>query len=201
MSDLELVLGSMSAARRTMLEKAGVPVIPEAPLADEETLKETYLKEAPQASAEDLAIVLARGKALSLPQSQKRLVIAADQTLSCGGKIYNKANTLNQLREKLSSLRGKSHFLHSALSVSQDGAVVIEICQTAELTMRSFSDSFLDKYIEKTGEACLSSVGGYHYEGLGLQLFDKVEGDFYTILGMPLLPLLSFLRSKNAIPS
>ena len=201
MSSINLILGSMSAARKAMLKSAGIEVICEAPPLDEEAAKQGFYSDAPHITAKDLALKLAIAKALSLPQSADRMIIAADQTLSLHGKQYDKAKDLADLREKLACLSGQTHQLHSAVACALNGAIVFEAQTDASLTMRGLSAAFLDEYMRQTGQACLSSVGGYHYEGLGIQLFTQIEGDYHTILGLPLLPLLGFLRQENLLAS
>jgi septum formation protein len=191
----------MSAARKALMKSAGIKVTCEAPPLDEEAAKQAFYSDTPDITAKDLALKLATAKALSLPQNVDRMIIAADQTLSLHGKQYDKAKDLAGLREKLTCLSGQTHKLHSAVACALNGEIVFEAQTDACLTMRGLSAAFLDDYISKTGQACLSSVGGYHYEGLGIQLFTQIEGDYHTILGLPLLPLLGYLRQKNLLAS
>jgi predicted house-cleaning NTP pyrophosphatase (Maf/HAM1 superfamily) len=129
------------------------------------------------------------------------LIIGSDQTLELDGELISKATSLTELRDHLVRLRGRTHALHAAVAVARDGAVVWSHTDTAILTMRAFSDAFLDDYLAQHGEQVCSSLGGYWFEAEGAQLFDTVEGDYFTILGMPLLPLLGFLRGAGAIAS
>ena len=128
-----------------------------------------------------------------------RVVLGADQTLALGeerfGKPKERADAANQLRR----LRGKTHALHSALALVRDGNVLFDCVDTARLTMRDFSDRFLDDYLDMAGDSAMSSVGGYQLEGIGIHLFERVEGDYFTILGLPLLPLLAFLRQNKFV--
>jgi len=126
-------------------------------------------------------------------------VLGADQTLEFQGKLYDKAETLPEARERLTTLRGKPHQLHSAVVVAQRGAVVWRETQSATLRMRDFSDAFLEDYLAAEGEAALGSVGCYRLEGLGLQLFAKIEGDYFTILGLPMMGLLDLLRRRGVL--
>ncbi len=129
------------------------------------------------------------------------LVIGSDQTLECCGRTFSKAASLSELPDHLLRLRGQIHALHSAVAVARDGEIIWSHIDTARLTMRAFSDVFLDDYLARYGEQVRSSLGGYWFEAEGVQLFDTVEGDYFTILGMPLLPLLGFLRGAGALAS
>jgi len=127
------------------------------------------------------------------------LVLGADQTLALGNKRFNKPGNRTEAAQQLRALRGQTHALHSALALVQDGKVLFELVDTARLTMRDFSDRFLDDYLDMAGDAALGSVGGYQLEGIGIHLFDRVEGDYFTILGLPLLPLLAYLRQRGFV--
>jgi septum formation protein len=127
------------------------------------------------------------------------LVIGSDQTLELHGQTLSKAASLSELRSNLIQLRGRTHALHSAVAVAHDGEIVWRHVDTAYLTMRAFSDAFLDDYVARHGEKVRSSLGGYWFEAEGVQLFDKVAGDYFTILGMPLLPLLGYLREAGTL--
>jgi septum formation protein len=191
-----LVLASRSVARRALLEAAGVPI--ELCPAD---LDERALEAAAEA-ADPIAIaaMLAREKASLVAKSHSgRLVLGADQTLALGSKRFSKPSDRPAARAQLQALRGRSHELHAALAFVHDGAVVFEHVETARLTMRQFSDDFLDRYLDAIGGAVLASVGCYQLEGLGVQLFERIEGDYFTILGMPLLPALDFLRRRGCL--
>lgn len=143
-----------------------------------------------------IAAHLAGVKALAVSaQFPDALVVGADQTLDLDGERFVKPDDLDQARNQLVRLRGKSHVLHSAVTCVRGQEITWQAVETARLTMRDFSDRFLDDYIEVAGSRALESVGAYHLEGVGVQLFEKVEGDFFTILGLPLLPLLGYLRS------
>ena len=130
-----------------------------------------------------------------------RLVIGCDQTLEFDGQTLSKATSFDDLRANLLRLRGRAHLLHSAASVALDGEILWSHTDTARLIMRAFSDAFLDDYIARQGDQVLLSLGGYWYEDEGVQLFDAVDGDYFTILGMPLLPLLGCLRTVGALPA
>jgi septum formation protein len=126
-----------------------------------------------------------------------RIVVGADQTLAMGSVRFNKPADRDEAREQLRRLRGQSHTLQSAVTLVQDGSVLFKVVDTARLRMRNFSDRFLEEYLEAAGPSVTQSVGGYQLEKLGVHLFERVEGDYFTILGMPLLPLLAFLRQQG----
>jgi septum formation protein len=185
-----LIVASTSAARRQMLERAGLMVHFRAPNLDEDILRWANS----DLDGRGMAQFLADAKASSIitPNS---IVIGADQTLELNGKLLTKAKTLNGARHQLLALRGQTHYLHSAVACTRNGLLLYRYAETASMKMRNFSDDFLEDYLHKAGSQVLHSVGCYFYEAEGIQLFDQVEGDYYTILGMPLLPLLAFLRN------
>jgi septum formation protein len=186
-----LVLASKSTARLALLAAAGIAV--EVLPADIDERAVEAKAAAQQATA--AAALLAREKARSVAaQRPGRLVLGADQTLALGPRRFSKPANRAAAAEQLRALRGKTHALHSAVSVMRDGKVLFEHTDTARLTMRNFSDKFLEQYLDVTGEAITASVGAYQLERPGIQLFERVEGDYFTILGLPLLPLLHFLR-------
>jgi septum formation protein len=193
-----LVVASRSAARRALLQAAGVPI--EHHPAD---LNERDL-EAGAASATSVAIaaMLARAKASVVAQScPGRLVLGADQTLALGAKRFAKPVDRTAARVQLRALSGRTHELHSAIAFVQDATVVFEHVGTARLTMRPLSDRFIDRYLDAVGDAATASVGAYQIEGPGVQLFEHVDGDYFTILGLPLLAALDFLRRRGCLMS
>jgi septum formation protein len=147
-----------------------------------------------------VALLLARAKACAVADKLPgRLVLGADQTLALGDRLFSKPADLAAARAQLESLRGRTHELHSAIVLAHDGAVLFEHCETARLAMRDFSDRFLESYIEAAGLTLTASVGGYQVESIGIQLFERIDGDHFTILGMPLLQLLPYLRREGCL--
>ncbi len=192
-----VILASTSASRRALLADAGVAFEALAPGVDEDAAKGALLGEG--ASPREVADALAELKALRVADRRPGLVIGADQTLDLGGALIDKASSIAQARERLRALRGQSHKLHSAVVVAQEGQVIWREVDSATLRMRPFSDDFLEAYLARNGAAVLSSVGCYQLEGEGVQLFDRIDGDYFTILGLPLLGLLNLLRLHGAM--
>ncbi len=191
-----LILASKSAARRAMLSDAGVPFLVQVADVDEDALK------TPGVDPVELAVELARAKALAVSRHDiDAWVLGADQTLAFDGGLVSKAATLDAARERLSAMRGRTHQLHSGAALARNGQVVWSGVDTVEMKMRDFSDAFLDAYLAAEGEALLSCVGSYRLEGLGAQLFEAVEGDYFTVLGLPLWPVLAELRRAGVIAS
>jgi septum formation protein len=193
-----IVLASKSAARRAVLDGAGVPYEAVDSRYDEDTAKASLLAEG--ATPKDVAEALAEAKALKISRGRPGLIIGADQTLDLDGQLYDKADSVEAARARLMTLRGKAHRLHSAVVVAKDGAPIWREVVTATLTMRPFSDAFLDEYLASEGDAALGSVGCYRLEGPGAQLFSRIDGDYFAILGLPLLGLLSLLREHGELP-
>lgn len=197
-----LILASGSAARRTLLEAAGLnfDVIPAN--IDEGKIREAIVGATANVEGNDIAGVLAAEKArLVSIEHPNALVVGADQVLTLGGKFFSKAENLAEAREILSMLRGRTHELVSAVALARNGEVHWQTSATAEMTMRSFSDEFLGCYLEKMGERALHIVGCYELEGPGVQLFEDIDGDYFTILGIPLLELLARLRHEGMVTS
>lgn len=191
-----LVLASKSKVRRTLLEAAGIPAEVDPANIDERTVEASHAG----ASPENVAILLAREKALAVARRHAgMLVLGADQTLALGNRRFSKPATIAAAREQLASLSGKTHALHSGAAVARDGKILFETVATARLTMRALSNDALDAYLAAAGERVLQSVGAYQLEGLGVHLFEKIEGDHFTILGLPLLPLLAFFRREGIL--
>jgi septum formation protein len=194
-----VILASKSAARRAVLDGAGVPFEAVVAGVDEDAVKASLLAEG--ATPRDVADALAELKAIRVSRSRPDLVIGADQTLEFEGRLYDKAETIEEARERLQALRGKPHKLHSAVVVAKDGAPIWREIATATLTMRDVSDEFLEDYLRIEGDEALGSVGCYRLEGPGAQLFSKIEGDYFAILGLPLLGLLDLLRRHGVLAS
>lgn len=198
-----IVLASTSAARQAMLTAAGVQFESVAPVVDESVVQAR--ERARGVSSFALAGILANAKAVEvsarLGLGPATLVVGADQTLELDDRAIGKAGSLNELRETLAALSGRTHMLHAAVAVARDGAVVWTHTETARLTMRVLSAGFLQSYLSRHGDAVRSSLGGYWYEAEGIQLFERVDGDYFTILGLPLISLLNFLRQEEALPT
>jgi septum formation protein len=191
-----LVLASRSAPRRAMLEAAGLPVEIILPDIDERAVEAAAGSLGPAEAAR----LLAREKARAVAQySPGRLVIGADQTLALGRRRFDKPRDRAAACAQLMALSGNTHQLHSAVAVVRGENVLLDAVDTASLTMRSLSDAFLDAYFDAAGGAVLESVGGYQLEKLGIHLFERIEGDHFTILGLPLLALIAFLRREGSL--
>lgn len=192
-----IILASKSAARTAVLKGAGVPFETAVSGVDEDAVKTALLGQG--GTPREVADALAEPKALKISRSRPGFVIGADQTLEFEGGLYDKAETVEDARARLKLLRGKPHQLHSAVVVARDGAPIWRETVSARLVMRDFSDAFLEAYLADEGEAALGSVGCYRLEGLGAQLFARIEGDYFTILGLPLLGLLDLLREHEVL--
>jgi septum formation protein len=193
-----VVLASNSASRAALLRGAGVVFEVVGAGVDEAAMKTALL--AKGAGPREVALHLADAKALKVSAARPdALVIGADQTLDLDGELFDKAEDLPEARERLMALRGKTHQLHSALTVADAGVATWRCVESPSLTMRDVSDAYLDGYLARGGEMLLGSVGCYLLEGEGAQLFDRIEGDYFAVLGLPLLPLLAVLREKGAL--
>jgi septum formation protein len=191
-----LVLASRSAPRRAMLEAAGLPVEIILPDVDERAVEAAAGSLGPAEAARLLAREKARAVALDRPG---RLVVGADQTLALGRRRFDKPRDRAAACAQLMALSGNTHQLHSAVAVVRGEDVLLDAVDTASLTMRSLSDAFLDAYFDAAGGAVLESVGGYQLEKLGIHLFERIEGDHFTILGLPLPALIAFLRREGSL--
>ena len=200
LSSPKVVLASGSAIRADLMRAAGVDFAVQPARIDEPAIIASLAAE--QAHARDIADTLAEYKARQISvKAPDALVIGADQVLVCEGQIYQKPADLLQTRAQLSDLRGKGHQLLSAVVVYEGGKPVWRTLGRAQLTMRSFSDEFLETYLANEGTDVLETVGCYKLEGAGVTLFSRVDGDYFTVLGLPLLELLEFLRTRKAIPA
>ena len=191
-----LVLASQSLTRQALLANAGIDFEAVAAEIDERAVQQASGLLAPG----DIAALLAREKALSVSSRQPgKYVIGADQTLAQGERLFSKPAGRSQAAEQLRALAGRSHELHSAVAVARDGKILFEAIAIAGMTMRRLGEAEIDVYLDQAGEAVTSSVGAYQLEGIGVHLFERIEGDHFTILGLPLLPLLAFLRSERLL--
>ena len=194
LAEQPLVLASKSAVRHAILRDAGIPVEIMPADIDERGIEQRAGTRDPG----EVAALLAREKARAAARRQPgRLVLGADQTLALGERRFSKPPDLVAAREQLKALRGRTHELHTAIALVRDGDVAFEHREIARLTMRAFSDTFLDDYLAVMGSAVTTSVGGYQLEKVGIQLFERVEGDHFVILGLPLLALLQHLRQAG----
>jgi len=191
-----LVLASRSAVRRALLEAAGIPVEIRPADIDERGVEAGAPLQAPLA----IAALLAREKASVIAgHNRGRLVLGADQTLSLDGRRFTKPADRTAARAQLRALSGRTHELYSAIAFVQDGTVLFEYVGVARLTMRPVSDRFLDDYLDAIGDAATASVGAYQLESLGIQLFERLDGDYFTVLGLPLTTALDFLRRHECL--
>jgi septum formation protein len=191
-----LILASQSRARQALLANAAIAF--EAVPAD---IDEREIQRASGLAAPgDIASLLARLKSLWVSSRRPgKIVVGADQTLALGKRLFSKPAGRAQAAEQLQILAGNSHELHSAVAVARDGKIIFETVAIARMTMRQLSEPEIDAYLDQAGDAVMASVGGYQLEGLGIHLFERIEGDHFTILGLPLLPLLAFLRSEQLL--
>jgi septum formation protein len=198
----ELILASASAGRAAVLRGAGLSFRQVPAEIDERAIEAEASRENGSISGEQVAMRLAAEKALAVSrQHRDALVIGADQVMSCDGRLFHKPATRDAARRQLAELRGREHFLLAGLGVAHAGELVWDHLGRASLTMRAFSDAFLDNYIAAEGEDILACVGSYRIEGRGIQLFSRVDGDHFTIIGLPLLPLLDYLRESGWLAS
>lgn len=193
-----LILASASPFRRALLSNAGLAFEARAAAIDERALEQPL--EASGASPADVALALAEAKAKDVARYfSDALVIGSDQTMSLGTRVYHKPRDMTEAAEHLRSLSGRMHSLNSAIVLVRNDEVVWRHVSTANMTVRPLSDGFIDRHLARVGGKALTSVGAYQLEGEGIQLFERIEGDYFTILGLPMLPLLSKLRELGAI--
>jgi septum formation protein len=197
-----LILASGSAIRRSLLRNAGLDFEVEPAQIDERSVTAALEREHPDSGLPELASRLAEVKAMDVSRRHPdALVIGADQMLDIDGRLGTKAGSRTEARRALQQMRGRAHQLHSGVALVENGGTLWRSTCSATLTMRNFSDAWLDSYLDRAGDAVLTSVGSYQLEGLGIQLFEQIEGDYFTILGLPLLPVLAKLRELGVIAS
>ena len=193
-----LILASQSPFRRMLMANAGLSFQAIAADIDERAIEEELEHLAPSPS--DVALHLAEAKAQEVVRRYPgHLVIGSDQTLSLDDRVFHKPRDRAEAREHLRALSGRTHALNSAIAISFDGETRWRHVSTARLTMRLLSDGFIDRHLARVGDSALGSVGAYQLEGEGIQLFEKIEGDYFTVIGLPMLPLLAKLREMDAI--
>ncbi|WJH41643.1 Maf-like protein [Aliirhizobium terrae] len=193
---MRLVLASSSPFRKMLLDNAGLAFEARAADIDERAIEAS----ADHGEPDEVARVLAKAKALDVSAHfLGALIIGSDQTMSLGERVYHKAKNRDEAKQTLLSLSGKTHQLNSAIALSLDGKIVWDHVSHARLTVRELSEGFIDRYLDKVGDKALSSVGAYQLEGEGIHLFSQIDGDYFTILGLPMLPLLQQLRQLGAI--
>ncbi|MCC7253097.1 Maf family protein [Hyphomicrobium sp.] len=195
-----LVLASSSATRRTMLEAAGVAIEVRPADVDEAAIRDRLFAADASVSHESVALTLAAEKAKAVSaEKPDALIIGADQVLSCEGRLFEKPGSVEEARDQLLALRGRTHALHSAVALATGSVISWRTTETARLTLRAFSEAALDWYLARAGDAVMTSVGAYRIEGPAVQLFEHIDGDHTTILGLPLLPLLAELRRREVL--
>jgi len=195
----EIVLASASASRAGLLRNAGIAFAARPAVIDERAVEAPLV--AAGAAPDDIAMALAEAKALTVAKlGPDALVVGADQVLSADGRCWHKPADIGEARAQLLALAGRTHELHTAVAVARAGAVAWRHRETARMTMREMTAEAVDTYLDAVGEAALTSVGSYQIEGPGIGLFASIDGDYFAILGLPLLPLLGFLREAGALP-
>ncbi|MDM9621181.1 Maf-like protein [Rhizobium sp. S96] len=195
---VRLILASSSPFRRMLMQNAGVSFDVHPAEIDERAVEAPL--EADGATPDAVALVLAKAKAREVSgRFPDALVLGSDQTMSLGKRTFHKPRNMNDAADHLKALRGATHRLNSAIALALGGDIIWEHISHAELTMRMFSDDFIQRHLCRVGDRALASVGAYQLEGEGLQLFTKIEGDYFTILGLPMMPLLEKLRELGAI--
>ena len=196
---MNIILASGSPTRKQILEDSGVIFEVVVRPIDEASIKSAMIQEG--ASKLSIVSTLAELKSIKVSSETPGLVIGADQIMVFDGAIYDKPKTIEEARERLMAIRNQTHYLMGSVVVSEGGVSVWRHSSKVELKARSFTDKFIDNYINQEGEALLQTVGAYRFEKRGSQLFSSVKGDFFSVLGLPLLPLLDYLRIRNAILS
>ncbi|MBU1210824.1 MAG: Maf family protein [Alphaproteobacteria bacterium] len=201
MSDKQhVILASGSLARHDMLKAAGIAFTVIPANIDEAAIRDALTAENEAIDPADIAEILARAKGEAVSRDNPdSLVIAADQTLSLGGQLFSKPAGLDEARDTLLRLRGEEHLLHTAVAIAESGEVTWSHVECVRMKMRRFSFAFLSEYLVRAGVGVCHSVGAYQFEGLGLQLFEEIDGDYFSILGLPMLPLMDELRRRGVV--
>jgi septum formation protein len=193
-----IILASASPTRSALLRNAGIDFTVMPTQIDERGVEAPLVASARPPA--EIAAALAEAKALSvLAEGRAAFVIGADQVLSADGRPWHKPADIAEARDQLIALSGRTHELHSAIAVARDGSIAWRHCESVRMTMRPLAADFIDDYLVRVGEDALKSVGAYQIEGPGIQLFERIEGDYFAVLGLPLLPLLAYLRDAGAI--
>ena len=195
---MDIILASKSPFRAMLLRNSGVEFTAQSANIDERAVEAPLYNSG--ATPEDVALVLAEAKAINVSESNpSALVIGSDQTLSLGDEVLHKPENMEAARRQLLRLSGQTHHLNSAIALVRNGQTVWRHVSVARMTLRDLDPGFIGRHLSRVGDVALQSVGAYQFEGEGVQLFEKVEGDYFTIVGLPLLPLLAELRREGAI--
>ncbi len=195
-----LVLASGSRTRFEMMKSAGLAFTVDPADIDEQAIREKRMNQSTPCDPSEMANELAMAKALAIsPLHKNEIVVGSDQILALGDEIYSKPANREEALQTLKSLRGKTHTLHTAVAIACNEKIHWHHVETASITLREFSPEFAEEYLRRIGDDAYLSVGAYQIEGLGIQLFKKIEGDYFTILGLPLLPLLKELRNMGVL--
>ena len=194
----KIILASKSKIRADILKNAGINFIIDSSTVDEDSIKDSLLSEGSDtiSISQALADLKAQNRSIHWPN---HLIIGADQILEFDGKIYSKPIDIDDVKIRLNILSGKKHKLYTAVSIVLDQKVIWKNTSISILTMRNLTENFINKYLETVGDDAINCVGGYQIEGMGIQLFEKIEGDFFSILGLPILPILRYLRDRKMI--
>ncbi len=194
----ELILASSSASRQMLMRNAGLTFTAMPAAVDERAIDARL--EAEGATPDRIAVELAKAKALAVSTIKREaIVLGCDQTMSLGTRIFHKPKDLTEAHANLLSLSGKTHRLNCGAALAQNGEILWDVVTIADMTMRHFDAGFVERHLQRVGKGVLSSVGAYQLEGEGIQLFSQIDGDYFTILGLPLLPLLTKLRELGMI--
>lgn len=194
---MTLILASGSASRATLLTNAGIAFTKIPADLDEDAIKDDCLARGFTPKA--ISLRLAEAKAQHVASANSGLVLGADQVLQLGNDVISKSLSMDAARDLLKRMSGQTHYLHSGMALCENGQLIWSQVETAEMSVRHLTDTFIDRYLDETGERILSTVGNYMLEGAGIHLFDAIRGDYFTVLGLPLLPLLAKLRQLDVI--